>query len=104
MCYTIVTVQKGEHKKMYISEELHEILYQVGLWWCGIFLAVSAALFIWECVKRWVRRNKRLLKIRLAIMINTIESRKARLRYKAAMKVFNKPLSDTYKAKTRPIR
>ena len=79
---------------MYISEELHEMLWQYGLWWLGMLLAF---IFIFLAVARVVETLRERMPLRdvrkLAQIKKAAQRTRDERRKRHAMKVFNKPLT-----------
>lgn len=86
---------------MYISKEVHDALCEAGVWACGIMLGTMTLAVVLPWLWKKTRFMRAVLKIKLAYALDMAmlkhQRRIEKCRYKAAMKVFDKPLSDAYK-------
>ena len=82
---------------MYISPEMHDIICEMGIWTCGIMLGTIVLAYLFPWLWRKTRFAREVLEIKLAYVIGMAilkhRRRVERRRYKAAMKVFDKPLT-----------
>lgn len=81
---------------MYISVEARDALCEAGAIVCAMFLIAAAIVVIVPWIVRKTRLKRRMMRVRLRLWMkyrrDMAQIRRAERRYKAAMKVFEKPV------------
>ena len=81
---------------MYISVEVRDALCEAGVIVCAMFLIAAAIMFIvpwlWQRTRYMRRRLMLWIVYRCDMAVISYRRRRAHRRYKAAMRVFDKPV------------
>lgn len=77
---------------MYISEAVRDGLCSAGAVVCAVFLLIGAAAILYPHVARQMRYMRERLKIRVWYFREYARIKRDTRRYKAAMRVFDKPI------------
>ena len=81
---------------MYISAQTRDALCEAGVIVCAMFLIVAAIVVIVPWIARRTRLKRRMMGVRLRLWMkyrrDMAQIKRAERRYKAAMRVFDKPV------------